>query len=281
MVLFLRPIMASIALVFVLPIFVLSQDAGATPTPSPSPSATPSPKMTKEQLKAAAANPTAEMIAETSILFYGAGGGRAVLDQIRKTTIERGTTTVAQPDGKMERANYERFIVRGGSLDAEKIRLDQKFPSVSYSLVKNGDKVFMIYNDSVYNPREDAASSFRNQNYRGLDGLLRYKENGSTISNAGKETRLGVDYHRIDVKDKQGTVTRYFISVKSYRIMMLEYEENGAKFRRKFYDYNWAQGTLVPFKTVLYRDDKVVEETEIGTITFGQKVDDTLFPQTS
>ena len=270
-----RSILAAIAFVFVMPVLVLSQN------PTPTPSRTPSPKLTKEQMKAAAANPTAEQLAETTIFIYGNGGGRVVLDQIRKTTIERGTTTVAQPDGKMERANYDRYVIRGGSLDAEKVRLDQKFPSVSYSLVKNGEKVFMIYNDSVYNPREDAASSFRNQNYRGLDGLLRYKENGSKIASAGKESKMGVEYNRLDVTDKLGGVTRYFISAKTYRIMMLEYEEGGAKFQRKFYDYNLAQGTLVPFKTVLYRDDKVVEETEIGTITFGQKVDDALFPQSS
>ena len=43
------------------------------------------------------------------------------------------------------------------------------------------------------------------------------------------------------------------------------------------HDYNYAQGTLVPYKTVLWADDKVVEETSVGTITFGQKVDEDLF----
>jgi hypothetical protein len=48
---------------------------------------------------------------------------------------------------------------------------------------------------------------------------------------------------------------------------------------KEFYDYNFAQGTLVPHRTVLYEGDKVIEESEIGTITFGQKVDDGLFPE--
>jgi len=59
--------------------------------------------------------------------------------------------------------------------------------------------------------------------------------------------------------------------------MMLTYEDAGVKFRRKFYDFNYAQGTLVPYRTVLWANDKIVEETELGTITFGQKVDEGLF----
>ena len=52
---------------------------------------------------------------------------------------------------------------------------------------------------------------------------------------------------------------------------MLEYEDAGIKYRRKFYDYNYAQGTLVPYRTVLWANDKQIEETEIGTITFRSK----------
>jgi hypothetical protein len=59
--------------------------------------------------------------------------------------------------------------------------------------------------------------------------------------------------------------------------MMLEYEEEGTKYRRKFYDYNIAQGTLVPYKSVLYAGDKIVEEIDIGTVTYGQKIDDGMY----
>ena len=38
--------------------------------------------------------------------------------------------------------------------------------------------------------------------------------------------------------------------------------EDGVKYRRKFYDYNYAQGTLVPYRTVLWANDKQIEETE-------------------
>ena len=59
--------------------------------------------------------------------------------------------------------------------------------------------------------------------------------------------------------------------------MMLSYEDAGIKYRRKFYDYNVAQGTLVSYRSVLYANDKVVEEIDVGTVTYGQKIDDGLY----
>lgn len=225
----------------------------------------------------------AEQVAESAVFIYGFPGfltspiGRERLNQIRKTTLERGSTTLTASDGKVERATYQRFIIRGENLAKEKIRLDQDFPSAKYSLVFNDEKIFGIYNNTVFSPRQDASKGFENQIAHGIEALLRYKENGSTITLAPREKLMGVDYYVLDLTDKQQRKTRYYVSAKSYRIMMLTYEEDGVKYKRKFYDYNFAQGTLVPYRTVLWADDKIVEETEIGTITFGQKVDENLF----
>ena len=119
--------------------------------------------------------------------------------------------------------------------------------------------------------------SFENQIIHGLKALLRYKENGSTLELQPKEKLFGVDYYIIDVTDKEGRKTRFFVSARTFRVMMLAYEDEGIKYRRKFYDYKYAQGTLVAYRTVLWADEKQIEETEIGTITFGQKVDEDLF----
>lgn len=244
--------------------------------PTPTPVATPVP-LSAAAAREAAKNPTAEQIAETTIFLYGFGGGRATLNQIRRTAIERGRISVLNGEGKMEQASYQKWTSRGETLAKEKIRFDQEFPSARYSLVYSGEKTFGIYNDSVFTPRDDAARAFQNQIFFGLESLLRYKENGSTLTLAGKEKIGGVDFHMVDVTDKQGRKIRYFISAKSFRIMMLEYEDGGVKYRRKYYDYNAAQGTLVPFRTVLYADARIVEETDIGTVTYGQKIEDNLF----
>lgn len=264
-------------------IFVFAGSSGlfaqTEPGPTPTPLPTATPLTAKPQtVKEAMANPTAETIAETALFVYALAGGRPVLEQIRKTTIERGKTTMLNGDGRMETANYQKWVIRGASLEKEKLRVDHDFPTVKYSLILNEDKTFGVHEGNAFTPTDAASRAFQNQIYRGLDGLLRYKENGSTLSLAGKEKVMAVEYHLIDVTDKVGRKTRYFVSAKTFRVMMLEYEEEGKKYRRKFYDYNYAQGTLVPYRTVLFEGDKVVEETDVGTVTFGQKVDETLFP---
>jgi hypothetical protein len=78
-------------------------------------------------------NFTAEQIAESSIFLYGS---RPVLAQIRRNGIERGR--ICKPTceaGKTEEAVYERRFVRGESMDKDKIRLDQKMPTLEYSLI--------------------------------------------------------------------------------------------------------------------------------------------------
>ena len=224
-------------------------------------------------------NPSAEQIAESVIIIYGSLGGREYLKQIRKTTIERGKISFVNDEGKSEQSSYERLIMRGDSLDKERIRLDQEYPSGKFALIYNNDKVFGLFNDAVFAPREAATKSFQNQLWHGLEALLRYKENGSTLALAGREKKMNVEFHILDVSDKQKRQTRFYISAKTLRVMMLEYAQDDVKYRRKFYDYNYAQGTLVPFRTVLWANDKQVEETNIQTISFGQKVEEDAFKE--
>jgi hypothetical protein len=221
---------------------------------------------------------TGEAVAESVIYIYGLGGGRAVLNQIRKTAIERGKISVTNAEGKTDQATYARWTQRADTLNKEKIRLDQEFANnARYSLVFNEEKIFGIVDDSYFTPREDASRAFENQIVRGLEALLRYKENESKLEYSGKDKVLGVEYHILDIIDKQSRRTRFYISAKTFRVMMLEYEQDGVKYKRKFYDYNYAQGTLVPYRTALFAGEKMVEEAEVGTVTFGQKIDETIF----
>lgn len=248
----------------------ISQDAVATPEP-----VKPIPTPNGKDLGKLA---TAEQVVDATLVIYGFPGGRATLDRIRKTTLEKGKMTVTNPDGASESANYQRWILRGETLGKERIRLEQEFSNARYSLLMNGEKIYGVYNNSVFSPREDAVNGFSNSIFHGPEALLRYKENGSTLELAGRDKMLGVDLYLIDVTDTLGRKTRFYISAKTYRIMALTFEEAGVKYKRKFYNQKYAQGTLVPFRTVLTADDKVIEEVEIGTITFGQRVEDTLFP---
>ena len=129
----------------------------------------------------------------------------------------------------------------------------------------------------------DASAEFIAQQAHSIDALLRYKENESKVTAAGKEKQQGIDVYVIDLTDKANRKTRYFISARTFRVLWLDYEETppGAsapvKYTRRFYDYRLAQGTWVPYRTVLLEDGKQMLETHILTITYGVKMEDSLF----
>lgn len=265
---------AVIAIVFSISLTAQVPAATGSPTPaSPTPSPTPAP-ITAEMV--ASGNLTVEQIAELSIATYGFPNGRATLNQIRKTAVERGKVIITTGDGQQDTATYQRWFLRPET-GAGKTRLDQQFPNAKYSLIHDGAEIFGVFNDSSFVPREDASTVFQNQLLHSIDAFHRYTENGSQFVSGGREKILGVDHHVLDMTDKQGRKTKYFLSAKSFRIMMLEYESGGVTYRRKFYDNRFAQGTLVPYRSVLMVGDKVLEEVLVGTITYGQKVDDGLF----
>jgi hypothetical protein len=226
-------------------------------------------------------NYTAEQVAESSIFLYGS---RPLLAQIRRNGLERGRICKPACDlGKTEEATYERRFVRGESMDKDKIRLDQKMPTLEYSLIYGSGRLWGIINGASFTPRQDASDTFLAQHRHSLDTLLRYKENGSTLSMVGKDKQKGLELFIVDVIDKDKHSTRYYISTKTLHILWLEYEEPAPggseplKYSRKFMDYRYAQGTLVPYRTVLLEDGKQIQETRILNVTYGLKLDDALF----
>ncbi len=230
-------------------------------------------------------NLTADQLAEVALVAYGGPYGRATLQTVRKTELERGELLRFAPDGTTvsSRATYERRTARGENVEKDKIRIDQKLTEAQYALVYDSAKTFGIINSSVFVPRDEADRGFQATIFHGLDALLRYKENGSTLKLAGKDKQMGVEYYQLDVTDKQNRTTRFNISTKFYRVLSLEYSmpqtANAAptKFVRKFYDYRSAQGTTVPWRSVLYADGKLVEESNISTVTYGMKIEDAQF----
>ena len=223
---------------------------------------------------------TAEQIAEATIFVYGS---RPVLAQIRRNGIERGRILRYGPEGRNEESSYERRFIRGESMDKDKIRLDQKAPTLEYSLIYGDGRLWGIINGAAFTPRQDAANTFLSQNRHSIDTLLRYKENGSTITMVGKEQQKGLDLYVLNLLDKDKQSTRYYISSKTYRILWLEYEEPPAaggapvKFVRKFMDYRWAQSTLVPYRILLTENGRDSVETRIMNVIFGVKIDDSVF----
>jgi len=223
---------------------------------------------------------TVEQIVESVILVYGSRQG---LEHIRRNGVERGKITRVNAQGTAEEANYERRFVRGENLDKDKIRLDQKLPSMEYSLIYGDGKLWGIINGAMFTPRQDAAANFLSQHLHSIDSLLRYKECGSTLTLVGKEQQKGLDLYVVDLVDKEKRKTRYYISSRTLRVLWLEYEDaptaggTPVKYTRRFLDYRAVQQTLVPYHVLLIEDGKQTQETQILTITYGAKLDESIF----
>jgi hypothetical protein len=219
-------------------------------------------------------NPTAEQVAETVVLVYGS---RAGLAQVRRTGVERGRITRTGDDGRPEEISYERTFKRGETYEKDKIRFDQKLATLQYSLVLNDGHVTGILRGTPFTPRQEDVTSLMTDRLHGLDALLRYKESGATAKFVGKESQKGLDLWVLELTDKEKRSTRYYVSSKTGRVLWLEYEEEGTKYRRTFHDYRVVQGTLVPYRSVLYAGDRQVEESQVLTVTYGVKTDDEVF----
>jgi len=223
---------------------------------------------------------TVDQVVETVILLYGTRPG---LEHIRRNGTERGKITRFNAEGKPEEANYERRFVRRESLEKDKIRLDQKMPTMEYSLIYGEGKVWGIINGATFTPRQDAAASFLSQHVHSIDSLLRYKESGSTITLIGKEQQKGLELYVVELLDKEKRQTKYYVSAKTFRVLWLEYEEPSSpgltptKFTRKFMDYRVVQQTLLPYHSILLEDGRQTQEIQVLTVTFGSKVDDSIF----
>ena len=223
---------------------------------------------------------TAEQIAETVVLVFGARQGMA---QIRRTGVERGTITRTAEDGRSESIPYSRTFKRGDTYEKDKIRLDQRLPSVEYSLIYNDGKVTGLLRGTPFTPKEADITTIMSDRVHGLDALLRYKETGSTVKFVGNESQKGLELWVLELSDKDGNTTRYYVSSKTGRVLWLEYEQPTTpgsppvKFRRAFHDYRVVQGTLVPYRTVLYEGDRKVEESQVLTVTYGVKTEDSVF----
>jgi hypothetical protein len=231
-------------------------------------------KLKKPDKNAPAQAFTAEQVAESVIFIYGT---RENLKQIRKTTIENGKISIFNSDGTTDNGNYSRRVVRGDNLFKEKVRLDQKFPNAEFSLIHTADKIFGVINDTVFSPKKETTDAFQNQMFQSLEALLRYKENESKLELGQKFKQLGVEYYVLIVTDKDNRKTKFSVSTKFLKVMSLEYTYNSIKYTRKFHNYNYAQQTLVPYRSTVYANDKLIEESTVSTITFGQKIEDAFF----
>src|SRR4030095_6828615 len=131
---------------------------------------------------------TAEQIAEGVILI---SGSRLALGQIRRNGIERGRMSRMTPEGRPEESRYEMRFMHGDKIAKDKIRMDQKTAQNEISYFSLEGRVFGLINGSPFTPRAETAADLLSQQVHSLEALLRYKENESKLTSAGKDKQQG------------------------------------------------------------------------------------------
>lgn len=232
-----------------------------------------------------------EIIVETSILAYG---GRKGLEVARGAIHEEGTIRLASDQGDLS-GNYSLRAMRREKTWQDLLRVDLEMnppgdaesnkPKVKYIIGFNGASVWSAQNGQYITPSASAERAFRAQLTHEYMALLRYKEDGSKIELVGPETVVGVDTNMIDLTTPNGDKTRYWVSVKTYRIIQAEYEiklddsQPATKYQIKYFytPFKVVQNTLVPVRRVMSQDGKFVQEVALTNITYSAKLDPEVF----
>jgi hypothetical protein len=107
------------------------------------------------------------------------------------------------------------------------VRLDQRMSSGRIlAHIFNDGRVTGILRGTPFTPKQEDVSWIMTDRVHGIDSLLRYKESGATVKFVGNESQKGLDLWVLELTDKAGNATRYYISSKSGRILWLEYERD-------------------------------------------------------
>ena len=121
--------------------------------------------------------------------------------------------------------------MRGENLEKDKIRLDQKLPTMEYSLIFGEGKLWGLINGAAFTPRQDATANFISQHHHSIDSLLRYKECGSTVTLVGKEQQKGLDLFVVDL-DRQGKAENPLLHQRAERFAFFGWSMRKASRRR-------------------------------------------------
>lgn len=222
---------------------------------------------------------TAEQLAEVVILAYG---GRAELQQVRTNGAEEGIIKLVTDSNEIE-GKIERKFSRKDPMKDDLTRVDVELPDQKLTFGYNGFTVWAARDGNSFTPAPDAEASFLASLKHNYDALLRYREQGSTVERVGSDSLVGIDVEKLELTHKDGSKTRYFISTKTYRILHLEYElklqpnAEPTKFRESFFDFRPIQNTLLPGKSMLYENGKLIQEIRITQTKFHTNLNEEIF----
>ncbi|HKQ08434.1 MAG TPA: hypothetical protein VJ464_25160 [Blastocatellia bacterium] len=232
-----------------------------------------------------------ELLVETAIFAYG---GRKGLETARAAIQEEGTIRLASDQGDLT-GNYSLRAMRREKSWQDLLRVDLEMmspgsadgnrPAIKYVIGFNGASVWSAQNGQYMTLNPSAERAFRAQLTHEYTALLRYKEDGSKIELVGPDTVVGVETNMIDLTTPNGDKTRFWVSVKTYRVVQCEYEvklddsQPPTKYLLKYFytPFKVVQNTLVPVRRLMTQDGKFVQEIIINTAVYSAKIDPEVF----
>lgn len=176
-------------------------------------------------------------------------------------------------------------FIRKPKLMEDLVILELDLPDTKFTMGFDGTKTWALNNTERTELSPELAAAFRSSYAHSYEALLRYKEDGSKIEYVDTKKIASLEIDAIDLTTADGQKTRFEVSRRSGRVLYLEYETKPAtpeakpiKYRLHYKDFKVVQNTIIiPYKTVVYENDVIVEERTVIEAAFGSQMEEKAF----
>ena len=211
--------------------------------------------------------------------------------KVFNTGREEGRITIATTNGELDGEFMRRYSF-GPKASQDRVRLDIIFGTnetpdkqLRYTLTYNGASVWAAQANKYITPDAAAAAAFKASIVNDYTALFRYEEEGATLARLPKTKIQGLELEVVEMTRADGSKVRFFISLKSYKILHVEYDvvlvegQNPTNFRETYSDWRVTQEVLVPGKRTLRQNNQIVQTIDLLTSSYGMTHEDSVFLQ--
>lgn len=274
----------------------LPQQRGAGPNPAPAISSTPSPKELDGRRtplgtqvkppKPVEPEPPRERLDQALTRALTAAGGRAALNAI-EDSVATGTLTDFDAAGKVLSSSAV-TLTRKGDGPSGKV---QRVVYRQGRDVKSGTDGTVSWDGWAGFTTQAAGASLaflESQTVRSVRNLWDADSKGSSVRDLGVRKGAGRDDRVVEVEDRDGRKTRYFVDDATGNVVRLEFvtgesrspfggavRDNTEAFT--FSDFRTVRGVQTPFTVEHYRNGQKVEEMRFTSIQHNASVKDSTF----
>ena len=218
---------------------------------------------------------------EKLVDFARANYGTLVLQ--KNGTLKNNLKLISGANAREGRSTLK--FVRKPKLMEDLVILELDLPDTKFTMGFDGEKTWALNNGEKTDLSPELSNAFRSSYAHSYEALLRYQEDGSKIEYKDTKKIASLEIDIIDLTMADGTKTRYEVSRRTGRVLYLEYETKPAtpdakpiKYRLHYKDFKVVQNTIIiPYTTVVYENDVIVEERTVIEAAFGVQLEEKLF----